>query len=163
MMTFVAYKRKFSNNYLDYPEPTVKIKRNRVRKIPPPQFGGLLNAFSATMDEGEEINGLNVGSPMQMNGVNGGNQEEMNGMSSINGLQIMNTFSLSKEKSNGSSNEKTLALNKSISITKISRPSSQTNGNAQIHQNETDALIQIKTEKKVKEEPLEVAPFFCEN
>ena len=29
MMTFVAYKRKFSNNYLDYPEPTVKIKRNR--------------------------------------------------------------------------------------------------------------------------------------
>ena len=79
---------------------------DRVRKIPPPQFGGLLNAFSATMDEGEEINGLNGGSPMQMNGVNGGNLEEMNGMSSINGLQIMNTFSLSKEKSNGFSNEK---------------------------------------------------------
>ena len=62
------------------------------------------------MDEGEEINGLNGGSPMQMNGVNGGNLEEMNGMSSINGLQIMNTFSLSKEKSNGFSNEKVTSL-----------------------------------------------------
>ena len=93
-----------------FENPTLNPKKiffvDRVRKIPPPQFGGLLNAFSATMDEGEEINGLNGGSPMQMNGVNGGNQEEMNGMSSINGLQIMNTFSLSKEKSNGFSNEK---------------------------------------------------------
>ena len=50
------------------------------------------------MEEEEEINGVNGGSPGQMNG---GSPVEINGMSSINGLQIMNTFSLNQEKSNG--------------------------------------------------------------
>ena len=50
------------------------------------------------MEEEEEITGVNGGSPGQMIG---GSPVEINGMSSINGLQIMNTFSLNQEKSNG--------------------------------------------------------------